>query len=237
MAKVVAKKNVVNEPRKKGSIFLELENTAANGRRLMYEAMKTVLADKGMVLTEVMFSRYCLEMPVKQFVPKFLNTIGKPGLVPEKLAQEILAAYRAAFNGGGAKLNNGVQKLLKLAAERDVKVGFISCFDADTARKTAAALGLGDLGPALYPCYFEDKGCPGSDAWLMLARNVNARLPHIVAVPTSGVSCKCALAAGMRCVAVPDRFTSFHDFSGVDFVFDEFNKETVDSIFSVLERH
>jgi beta-phosphoglucomutase-like phosphatase (HAD superfamily) len=65
-----------------------------------------------------------------------------------------------------------------------------------------------------------DKPYPRADAWEGLARAMSILPGRCVALATSGDACKAALAAGMRCVAVPDRFTAFHDFSGADLVAD-----------------
>ncbi|MBA4388052.1 MAG: hypothetical protein C0404_08735 [Verrucomicrobia bacterium] len=221
----------------RGAILLELDNTAVNGRQLIFTVLKRVLEDKDITMTPVIFAKHCLQFPVRQYVPTLLHATGKTRLSPEKLTAEIVSAIKSAFLDKSLSIQPGALKLLKLAAERGVKVGMISAFDAETARKLVANLGLGDIGPNLYPCYFEEKGCPGADAWLMLVRNINVVPSQSVVVATSGITCKCALSAGMRCIVVPDKYTSFHDFSGADFVHNELNNDTIEAVFALLERH
>jgi putative hydrolase of the HAD superfamily len=229
-------KTSVGRPRRRG-ILLELDNIAVNGRELYFNALKKILAEKDIELTPVLFSKHCLQLPVRQYIQNLLNVVGKSRLSPEKLTVEIYTGIKSAFSDDSLKLLPGVQKLLKLAAGKGDKIGMVSGFDADTARKLVARVGLGDLGPNLYPCYFEEKGCPGADAWLMLARNMNIVPAQSVAIASGGASCRAALSAGMRCVVVPDKFTAFHDFSGADFVFDSLTNEAIDAVFKLLERN
>lgn len=229
-------KTPVSRPRRRG-ILLELDNIATNGREVFFNALKKILEDKEIELTPVLFSKHCLQLPVRLFVPALLNMVGRSRLSPDKLTVEICTGIRSAFLGGSLKLRPGAEKLLKLAAARGEKVGMVSGFDAETARQLAVNLGLGDLGANLYPCYFEEKGCPGADAWLMLARNMNVVPAQSVVLASGGPSSKAALSAGMRCIVFPDKFTAFHDFSGVDFVFDELKDDAIKTVFELLERN
>lgn len=55
---------------------------------------------------------------------------------------------------------------------------------------------------------------PRADAWLKLVKELEVKAPACIALTTSMVACKAALTAGIRAVAIPDRYTGFQDFGG-----------------------
>ena len=52
------------------------------------------------------------------------------------------------------------------------------------------------------------------DATLKVAKEMSKSPRQCVVLAGTMESCKSALSAGMQCVALPDRFTAFQDFSG-----------------------
>lgn len=217
------------------AILLELENVAVKGRQIVYDVLKSVLADKGIDLTSMAFSRYCLYPSVKYFLPALLAAEEKKRLSKDKLLAEITQGITLSLTDDSVKLEAGLADVLKIAKEKKVLVGVLSGLGEKTARQLLAKLGLTDMGVHLLPYSCEDKNFPSADAWLKLAKIMSVLPALCLVIATSATACKAALSAGMRCVVVPDRFTTFQDFGGADHIAEDLDKTTVKTIFALLK--
>ncbi|MFO1491641.1 MAG: hypothetical protein U1F87_12170 [Kiritimatiellia bacterium] len=65
-----------------------------------------------------------------------------------------------------------------------------------------------------------EKGFPRADLWLKAAKETNFPPAARLSLVTSMRTCKSALTAGMRCLALPDGFTAFQDFGGAHAIVD-----------------
>jgi beta-phosphoglucomutase-like phosphatase (HAD superfamily) len=76
---------------------------------------------------------------------------------------------------------------------------------------------------------------PSADIWLKTAKAMNIKSRRCLAVGGNMAACKSAMSADLRCLAVPDDFTSFQDYSGADLVLenpDEMSaKDILDTVF------
>lgn len=217
------------------ALLFELENVAASGRQIVYDVLKSVLAEKGVKMTPIMFSRCCLQPCVKQFLPRLLAVSKKERLSEGKLLTEIERGIDLSFSDGSIKLAAGVESLLAAARKEGVRTGAVSALGAETVKQLAEKLGLGEMGVHALPCSAEDKVFPSADAWLTLAKDISVRPLLCVAVVTSSTACRTALSAGMKCAAVPDAFTAFQDFGGADCVADELSDDAVKEIIGLIQ--
>ncbi|OGV67489.1 MAG: hypothetical protein A2283_04625 [Lentisphaerae bacterium RIFOXYA12_FULL_48_11] len=216
------------------AVLFEMENLAIKGRQLAFDVLKKALADKDIELTLHMFSRYCSQPSVKQFLPLMLKSEAKAKVSEAKLISEISDAINNAFVSASFKLDSGVAKLLKAASDQNIVVAALSSLNDETARQLAAKLELIDRGVTLLSYSSQEKNFPSADAWLKLAKRISVSPACCVVIATSSVSCKAALSAGMRSVVVPDQYTAFQDLGGADFVFDDFGEEAIDHIIKLL---
>ena len=77
---------------------------------------------------------------------------------------------------------------------------------------------------------------PRADDWLKMLKQCGKERCTLVAVVSSQVACKGALTAGAACIAVPDQFTSFQDFSGAKLVLDSLSDEKPDALLDLTLR-
>jgi beta-phosphoglucomutase-like phosphatase (HAD superfamily) len=210
-----------------------MDNVVVNGRRILFEVAKSALAEKDIKLTVPAFSRYCLGRSIKSFANLLLASTDKARLSPEKLAERINKGYRDAMAAAGVRISRGITAVFKRAAELRVPVGVLSGLDRSV---TDGVLSRHSLAAShMLAVSSTDRVFPSVDAWLRAAKNMGVKPAACVAVASSAAACKEALAAGMRCVAVADEFTSFQDFGGVDFVVDSIDDEAVDRMVSLLD--
>jgi len=75
---------------------------------------------------------------------------------------------------------------------------------------------------------------PTPDSWLSLLKAMTVAPRCAVALVDCALACKSALAVGMRCGVVPDRFTNWQDFGGADLVEDTIPDLKLNDIVALL---
>lgn len=212
------------------ALLFELEHAAAGGRQIVFDVMKSALADRGMNLSETEFRRYCVGCPVEESVVALLAAVKKTRLSSDKLAAEVSEGITLSFTGGSAKLDPGMAALLERARADGLALGGLSCIETAAARQFAEKIGFKDGDLTIVSRLGVERRFPHADAWLLLAKALPVTPTRCLAIVSSGDAAKAAVSAGMKCVAVPDRYTSFQDFGGADFVCDALGKAEVDRI-------
>ena len=129
-----------------------------------------------------------------------------------------------------------VEKLIKATQSRDIPVLAFTALNKDLAGKLMARLGLDAMGVELIIPEEVKDSFPRADDWLKMLKQTNKERSTLVAVVSSQVACKGALTAGAACIAVPDEYTAFQDYSGAKMVLDSLADEKPDSILDLTLR-
>jgi putative hydrolase of the HAD superfamily len=197
--------------------FFELETVAFDGRKIALDAIQKALAGTGAKAIPAAYARLAgFPSPARLLAPIAAATGSNAEESAAAAAQadfvkRLLAASPAA----------GLLKVLHLARERGFSVGAISALPEETARELATKAGLGTAETLpILAAEPVDAVFPTTEVWVKAARLVGRPARAAVAAATSAAAAKAALGAGMKCVAVPDAFTSFQDFGGADLVVD-----------------
>lgn len=223
---------VAEELNRKALLF-ELDNVALKGRELVFDVLSGLLEEKGIKLSFGMFCQYCLYPPVKSYIPGILSGAGKNRFSPEKLAMEINDAVMMMFVDGNIKIADEFAGLLDSAKRAGAELGTFSVFEEESTGKILEKTGLKEV---FAHCDSRDgKDLPSSDTWLKLAKKMKVPPSCCVVVASSSRSCKAALSAGMRCVVLADKFTSFQDFGGADWVTEAVDDYTVERVLGLLD--
>jgi beta-phosphoglucomutase-like phosphatase (HAD superfamily) len=216
-------------------VLFELETVALKGRKLVYEALKKVLASRDAELSPGLFCRFCLQSSPRQYMPPLLEALGKGRFSPDKVLEEDKAGINAAFAGKHIALDNGLARLLKNAVNQHLVVGTLSGLEPAVAEGLVNALGLKTFNVKLLCGPSSDRDFPTVDSWMKLAKLVSMSSLQCIALASSAVSCRAVLASGMRCVVVPDEFTSFQDFGGADLVVDKVDERTLRDVIALMK--
>jgi beta-phosphoglucomutase-like phosphatase (HAD superfamily) len=217
-------------------VLLELENLAVTGREILWECLKQTLKEKEIRLTPMRFVKHCLAAPASRYVPEIIKEESRTRLSEEKLVAETAEAIKQAFTDKGLKLSAGVKALLAACNQRGAPVGLLSGLGLETAQALSAQLGFEAATVPVMSCVTAERVMPNADNWLKLAKAFRVTPARCVTLTTSADSCRAAVAAGMRVVAIPDEYTGYQDFGGADLIIDELTDKTVDSILSLGER-
>jgi beta-phosphoglucomutase-like phosphatase (HAD superfamily) len=137
---------------------------------------------------------------------------GPAKIAADAAAEDLIAAYAKK----GQVAAPGAAALAKKAAA----VVAITWMPEETAQALLTSIGLQDAGIRLFCVEAGTGAFPDEETWLRAARSEGGSVGAFVAVVSGETACRSALAAGFRCLSVPDEYTTFQDFSGARGVFD-----------------
>ncbi len=176
-----------------------------------------------------------MNVPLIQFVETICEA-EKKKVSEDKLVSQISEQVKKSMLDKSIKANAGLKRVIKRAVEENIAVGALSSFEEAQAKELLTRIGLKDVGDNILCSNHSDRPHLSADAWLKLAKNMAVSPSACLAITSCKASCRAALTAGMRCVVRPDKYTSFQDFGGADYVIDELNNEVVDMMFALLEK-
>jgi putative hydrolase of the HAD superfamily len=198
------------------SLIFELEGAAIDGHTVLFEAAKSVFQKAGITLTDLQVARYCTHGAIPQIIQKLVDELGQ-GKLGADAANQILAAYHDGFKNAG-RVHPLFASFLKETSRRGIRATAISILPEEIAQQVLASSGLADQGVDLHVFVEAERHFPRVDCWMKVVRQVAKSPRACIAIAGCRDSGKSALSSGMRCVIIPDRFTSHQDFSGADAV-------------------
>lgn len=201
------------------ALIFELEYVAARKRKVEYEAIKSAVKTKGVELTPVSFARAEMSPLSRAAITSVLLQAGKKADAIEKAVSAVDKEVKA-YCENDAELDPGLEKLIKAVQARDIPVLAFTALPEDVAVTLMEKLGLDQMGVELVIPDEVKESFPRADSWLKMLKKCDKEDATLVAVVSSQVACKGGLTAGAACVAVPDEFTAFQDFSGAKMVLD-----------------
>ena len=210
---------------RKRALLFELEYVAMNGRQLRYDALKSVLKSQRIDLTPVLFSRYLLSGPLTRCLDALCEGLGKDNIDTGELAAKANDKILSAYGVANPKLDPKLEAVFKADRKHGAGIGALSELDDQHSREIAQSLGLDAFQVVVQAGGLSSGG--SADGWPRVARALNVSPMNGVVLSTHGSSCRAALDAHMRCVVVPDAFTSFQDFAGADYVLDELDAKLI----------
>ncbi|MCF7818648.1 MAG: hypothetical protein K9M54_12290 [Kiritimatiellales bacterium] len=210
------------KPRATHALIFELEYVAAKKRQVEFEAIQGAVKSKGVELTPVLFSRSGMSPLSRAAITDVLKHAGKKADAIEKAVAEVDKAV-LAYCEGAAELDKGLEKLIKATKEMAIPMFAFTALPVDVAKKLMDRLGLSELGVELLIPDEVKASFPRADSWLKMLKKCDKEDATLVAIVSSQTACKGALTAGAACIAVPDEYTAYQDFSGAKMVLESLN--------------
>jgi beta-phosphoglucomutase-like phosphatase (HAD superfamily) len=202
------------------ALIFELEGVALATRQVLFELARDFFAARRLKLDQGLFAR-CGGTIAHQAAQ--LAAAAGSQINAAELTQSLSGGLSDRLSANALKLNSGLDRVLKAAAARNLPIAAVTGLPESCARRAADAAGLDTRGIELYVFNDDDKPFPRADAWLKVVKQLGKTPRFCVAFGSSHASCKSALSAGMRSVAVPDSFTSHQDFGGADLILDSWD--------------
>lgn len=203
------------------ALVFDLEDAVLPMRQAEYEALRHICDSHKAAMTPELFRRYCLERQPRDYLPELLTALGlRTNDVPSQ-ASDVTDGIAMFLSSPEVELNPFVVALLEVAPSHSISVYLRTRQAVDQAR---TLLDRCRQMPANWSLLASDTGgrsLVSVGAWLSAVATLEQTASHCIAVVGSQPQLQAALAAGMRAIVVPDRFTAFQEFSGADCVIDD----------------
>ncbi len=216
------------------ALFFELEYVLVKARENMFRQVAESMSKWGKTLTVPEYSRYCLYPLPKHFVPKLSGAYGLTQEQIGKWASELEAGRMNYLTSPGLLIHQGMKTLIDAARARGLPVCALSTLTPSQTQTLLGNAGLTNAGIEMFCCEDVDASFPRADTWMKMARELNKSSRRCVVFAASSRACKAALSSGMRAVAVPDAYTGFQDFGGVEMILDDEKNWKPDEIIPFL---
>jgi beta-phosphoglucomutase-like phosphatase (HAD superfamily) len=216
------------------ALIFELEYIAANAREAEFNVLQSVLKDKKKEVTEIDFSRFCMTAGPGHYLPTLLPEIGGGKLGVPKIADDVTSGVAMHLTSSDLEITPGLDKVIKVVQSKKMILAAITSLPENVYAPLIAKIGLPSDTIKVISFSDVDKHFPRADAFLKVAKELEVAPRFCTALVSTSSSCKSALTAGMRCIAIPDRFTAFQDFGGASSVADSLSeldaKEALSSV-------
>ncbi|MBM4152161.1 MAG: hypothetical protein FJ220_01385 [Kiritimatiellaceae bacterium] len=216
-------------------LFFELEYVAVNGRQMMFDVLKQVMKSKDIEVTAALFSRYGLSPRPGIAVRALMQASGRAVNSGDPLidqAEELLMKEFAEKS----ELVAGFAGIVAAAQSRNIKVIALSAWPEKVAKDLMKKAGLDALGVDLVAMDSQDPIFPRADHWLRILKQRGQEDIPVIAIVSSRAACKGALTAGATCIALPDVYTSFEDFTGAKVVLNQLSDLPATELFDLVSR-
>ncbi len=216
------------------AVLFDLDGLLADTEPLHCLAYQEVLGRRGVILGEDQYVEHWVRNG--RGIAEFL---AKQGICadPEAIRVEKSALYRELIAKHAKPMPGALEILERLAPVAKLALASSSYPDA-----VAAVLAALDMS-----CYFDVvvtrtdvmRVKPEPDIFIVAARRLGVKPEKCVVIEDAEKGIVAAKRAGMRCLAVPNRFTRHHDFSAADMVvrsLDDINAEMLMNMCSGQEK-
>ncbi|NKB23260.1 MAG: HAD hydrolase-like protein [Kiritimatiellae bacterium] len=215
------------------ALFFELDGVV-HARKATFEVFSSLLNEQNIKLTHSQFAKYCHHASPYYYLPELLEQVGAKKISADKLADDVMSGVATHLTSKEAVLADGFEKILKYATREGIRLGALSALPGSTAKSLMAQHQFNDMGAELFTFEGNNSVFPRADMWLKMAKQTSRSPQSCIVFSTSTISCKSALSANMRCVAVPDEFTNFQDFGGSDMIVDSYQEIDPQKLFDLI---
>lgn len=220
------------------AVLFELEGIAGSGRQATYHVLKSILGEQGHEVLPAHISRFCLRPSPDQYMADLLEAVGANRQSAGKLIEDARSGIAMQLSSKTTSLSDPIRNLLQATRDAGAPLAALTALSKATAEALMESLGLNDLGVQLFSVENPEEGhFPRADSWLKVAKALDRSPFDCGVIASTHDACKSALSAGMRCVALPDAFTSFEDFSGANAIVDDLDAVKAEDVLLDLCPH
>ena len=220
-------------PARQRAVVLEFDHLVVHVRELTHAAMTRVLGRHQVPLTPGLFLRLCAGLHRAEALADIRFPGGRVTSLPALMAEMETEVARRMVTPEPTPDALTV-KLVKTLNEKSVKVGVLTSLEAGIVGPALQAMGLNETRTSIVTVSAEELYMPSAESWGKFPPLLAVAPSVCTAIATSAESCRAALAARMRCVAVPDKHTAFQDFSGADGVIEGTGRAALTELFETL---
>jgi beta-phosphoglucomutase-like phosphatase (HAD superfamily) len=228
-------KPAVEKGKAREVLFFELEYVAVNGRQIMFDVLKQVMKSKDIDVTPALFARCGLTPRPGKAIQSMIEASGRNLTTGDQLTEQAETIIVKAF-ADKVVLNKDLAAIIRAAQERNIQVVALSAWPDVAAKELMKKTGLDGMGVDLVAMDSTDPIFPRADHWLRILKQRGQEEIPAIAIVASRAACKGALTAGATCIALPDAYTAFEDFTGAKVVLDTLGDLSAKELFELVSR-
>jgi HAD superfamily hydrolase (TIGR01509 family) len=197
------------------AVVFDLDGLLINSEDLYEQAGETVLRRRGKTydaeLREQMMGR-----PVVDAIRLMIDCHSLPDSVDSLICEckDVLMALMAT----SLDTMPGVENLLDELQAAGIPIAVATSGTREYAHGVLTRLGLKDRFQFILTAEDIERGKPDPSVYLLAAERLGIEPREMLVLEDSGNGCRAAVAAGAHAVAVPNRHTREHKFTGAQFV-------------------
>ncbi|MBQ9344581.1 MAG: hypothetical protein IJT88_05145 [Kiritimatiellae bacterium] len=221
-----------NEQKEHGGLVFELENLALGARRIRYEVLAGIFQEQGIPFSAVQYSRYCLGRP-DDYLPGLVEKVGYTAAPATMVAERLRGESLSRLMQKDCALDANLKAWLDDAKAHSMPIAAVTCLPQEAATSITKRLAFETWGiRVLYSTDTQSFRSPA--AWLSAAQVLARHPTHCLALVTSASWARAALAASFKGIAIPDEFTEFENFAGMNYILSSLQELKADATFKKL---
>ena len=196
------------------ALIFELDDLALGARAIRYEILKGILQEQGIDFPEALYVRNCLRSFPSVYMPALLDAMQYTTASAEQVVKRLVGETTSRLMQKDATIRADLVSWLDAALARNFNIVGVSILPS--AESIAQHLEFDRWNTRILVASPSDTSMQQTDLWLRAAKAAERNPKNCLAIVSCSESAKGALAAGMNVLAVPDAFTDFQDFGGVN---------------------
>ncbi|MCP3688139.1 MAG: HAD family phosphatase [Gammaproteobacteria bacterium] len=200
------------------AVLLDHDGTIVDSEFSHYQMWAKVLLPCGASLTETDYRKYYAGMPAMSnaanMIRHFNMQVSESELVESKLRET-----RAFLTNGPFPTIPGALETMEKFHNHGLKLAIVTGSNQHCLSRTAEAYGLERFVSAFISCEDVVNSKPAPDCYLLAMKKLGVTAQQSVAIEDTEHGIKAAVAAGIRCLAIPTEMSEHHDFSAAEKVF------------------
>jgi phosphoglycolate phosphatase-like HAD superfamily hydrolase len=212
-----------------------LEDGLVKGHAAAFETVRECLPDsKKKAWTPVLFMRCKGDALAPEFVARAAEALELEPAETEMLKSRFAEAFpKRVIEEASDKLGPGLMSWMEEAKRRKGALLVLSTLSDETADAVSAKMRLDQVGfeRGVLP---NNASMPLAKRLVRLARKLKVAPSKMMMIATGAVAARAALEAGFQCVAIPDELTSHADYSGCQFVMEQYGDISAGELFDTL---
>jgi HAD superfamily hydrolase (TIGR01509 family) len=198
------------------AVAFDLDGLLIDSEPVFRDAARRVLAARGRQLDES-FLQTMMGLPGRDALPRFCERFGLSESVAD-VAVEYRAAFFASLGGGVIPLRPGARPLVERLRAAGSRVVIATSSQRAYVEQVVGPHQILDQFESILTCDDVANGKPAPDIFLLAAEVLDVSPAELVVFEDSPNGVRAAIAAGARCVAVPQEHTPADAVAAADLV-------------------
>ena len=213
------------------AILFDHDGTLINSEAIHFRLWQQTLAPFNVSLTESYYNDTMAGVPTAQNGVDVVRDFALP-VAPETLAATKTRLTEEHLHTEPFPLMPGAKETLALCHERGLRIAIVTGGSRYSVERTLASYGFADWVECVVAVEDVEHSKPAPDCYLKALGQMELSAAQAMAVEDTEHGLAAAVAANLRCVAIPTTQSAGHDFSGASGVFQSLSHWT-DTEFSL----